>query len=180
MSFNFKNATKAELKQKYKQIEKEMHDLRFFTDRELYYLPKLLHDNEQILAFTSGYMSNHTWLLTLTDRRIILLNKSLVYGMEQIVIPLYKVNNITFETGLIFGTIFITDGAEEHKIKNVWKATAQIFTNKCLAAIDAAHKKDTVQNTDDPYDKLAKLGNLKERGVITEEEFQKEKKKILG
>ncbi|MCW3085954.1 MAG: hypothetical protein JWP12_3320 [Bacteroidetes bacterium] len=36
------------------------------------------------------------------------------------------------------------------------------------------------QSTDDIYEKLEKLGKLKEKGVINEEEFAKEKKKILG
>ena len=34
--------------------------------------------------------------------------------------------------------------------------------------------------TEDPYEKLEKLAGLKEKGIISEEEFNEEKKKILG
>ena len=35
-------------------------------------------------------------------------------------------------------------------------------------------------NNEDEYDKLLKLGKLKEAGILTEEEFNTEKKKILN
>lgn len=34
--------------------------------------------------------------------------------------------------------------------------------------------------TDDVYDQLAKLGQLKDQGVITQEEFDSKKKQLLG
>ncbi len=36
------------------------------------------------------------------------------------------------------------------------------------------------ENAVDPYDRLRKLGKLRDDGVITEDEFQKEKKAILS
>ena len=41
-------------------------------------------------------------------------------------------------------------------------------------------KKDNAKKDDDKYDRLLKLAKLKEAGVLTEEEFNKEKKKILN
>lgn len=43
-------------------------------------------------------------------------------------------------------------------------------------ATEAATSQET---QGDPVDKLAKLAELKEKGVITEEEFQEQKKKLL-
>lgn len=43
-----------------------------------------------------------------------------------------------------------------------------------------APKPDLLQSTPDLLDQLQKLGDLKERGVLSEEEFVKEKRKLLG
>ena len=69
--FDFKNASKKELKNEYEKIAKEMGDDQFFTKKELNYLPEILMEGEQVLAFTSGLMDNNTWLISLTDKRII-------------------------------------------------------------------------------------------------------------
>lgn len=47
--------------------------------------------------------------------------------------------------------------------------------NQKAAAAPAAQ-----ETQGDPVDKLAKLAELKEKGVITEEEFQEQKRKLLG
>jgi hypothetical protein len=186
MSFDFKNATPEELKNEYNRIAKEMGDDQFFTKKELKYLPEALRDGEQVLAFTSGLMDGNTWLIALTDRRIIFLDKGMIYGLKQTAIDLDKVNAVSGSTGLIFGKISITDGAKERKIDNVWKKTVKRFTNKVQEAIEArkAAMQQPVQMAQpveiDPYEKLEKLASLKEKGVITEAEFQDQKGKILA
>ena len=82
-----------------------------------------------MLAFTSGLMDGNTWLVTLTDRRIIFLDKGMIYGLKQTAIDLDKVNSISGETGIMFGKIAIEDGASQRVIANVWKKTVVAFTN---------------------------------------------------
>lgn len=183
MAFNYKTASKEELKNEYNRIAKELGDDQFFTKKELNYLPEVLQDGEQILAFTSGLMGGNTWLISLTDRRIIFLDKGMIYGLKQEAIPLNRVNAVSGSTGLIFGKIIITDGAKDREITNVWKKTVKIFTNKCQDAIHATNQTQhqvSQQPEEDPYAKLEKLASLKEKGIISEDEFEKEKKKILG
>ena len=183
MGFDFKNASREELKKEYDRIAKEIGDNQFFTKKELRYLPEILQDGEQILAFTSGVMDGNTWLITLTDKRIIFLDKGMIYGLKQEIIPLNRVNAISGSTGLLLGKIIITDGAKDRIIKNVLKKTVKPFTNKCQEAIDAFNQRQmqsTSKVDDDPYAKLEKLASLKEKGIITDEEFEKEKSKILG
>ena len=78
-------------------------------------------NGEQVLAFASGTMDGKTWLIVLTERRVIFLDRGLFYGLRQTVIPIAKINGITGETGMIFGKIAINDGAVVRKIKNVPK-----------------------------------------------------------
>jgi hypothetical protein len=183
MTFNYKTASKKELKNEYNRIAKEIGDDQFFTKKELNYLPDILQNGEQILTFSSGLMGGNTWLITLTDRRILFLDKGMIYGLKQEAIPLNRVNAVSGSTGIFFGKIVITDGARDREITNVWKKTVRIFTNKCQEAIDAINRHQlptSPQTEEDPYVKLEKLASLKEKGIISQEEFEREKKKILG
>lgn len=183
MTFNFKTATAAELKVKYDQIAKEMGDDQFFTKKELAHLPSVLADGEQVLAFTSGLMDVNTWLIALTDRRIIFLDKGMIYGLKQASIELDKVNAVTGKTGLLFGEITIEDGASQRIIKNVWKKTVVAFTNKVRDAIAARRDRPhspAPASGDDVISRLERLAVLREKGILTEAEFHEQKAKILA
>ena len=136
---DFKNAPADELKAEFKRIAQESGDDRFGTKKELRYLPQILMNGEQVLSFASGTMDGNTWLIVLTERRVIFLDRGMLYGLRQTVIPIGKINGITGETGMIFGKIAINDGAVVHKIKNVPKGAVLQFTNRLQEVIDGAH-----------------------------------------
>ena len=90
-----------------------------------------------MLAFATGLMNNDTWLITLTDRRIIFLDKGMVYGLRQAVIDLDKVSSVSFTTRWLFGDIHIRDSSGTYQITNVWKKSIVPFTNRVQQAVDA-------------------------------------------
>lgn len=183
--FNFKTASKTELQKKYNEIASEIGDDQFFTKKELHHLPSVLSDGEQVLAFTSGLMDGNTWLIALTDQRIIFLDKGIIYGLKQATIPLDKVNAVSGETGIIFGKIIIEDGASSRVITNVWKRTVIAFTNKTREAMNEIRRPRSAAppplgSEDDVISKLERLSALKTSGILTQEEFDKQKAIILG
>lgn len=186
MTFDFKNASAAERKNECNRIAKELGDDQFFTKKELNHLPEVLLDNEQVLAFTSGLMDANTWLITLTDKRIIFLDKGMIFGLKQTTIDLDKVNSISGQTGILFGKIIIEDGSSKKTIDNVWKKTVVPFTNRVRDAIEA--RKIPIHNNsanakapeDDIVSKLERLASLLEKGIIDQEEFSQQKAKILS
>jgi hypothetical protein len=183
MAFDFKNASDAERKQECDRIAKEIGDDQFFTKKELNHLPNVLMDGEQVLAFTSGLMDGNTWLITLTDKRLIFLDKGMIYGLKQAIIDLDKVNTVSGQTGLLLGKISIQDGATSRTIDNVQKKAVVPFTNKVRDAIEARKvpATRTVQgSSDDAVSKLEKLASMLEKGLLTKEEFLQQKIKILG
>jgi hypothetical protein len=183
MSFDFKNASKELLKSEYNRIAKEIGDDQFFTKKELYHLPKVLADGEQVIAFSSGFMDGHTWLIALTDRRIIFLDKGMIYGLTQTSIDLDKVNAVGGKTGILYGTITIEDGASRRSITRVWKRTVVPFTNKVRDAMEsrkAAHRGSLpMGGGDDVVSKLERLAMLKEKGVLSQQEFEQQKARLL-
>lgn len=135
--FDFKNASKKELRAEYDRIAKDTGDDRFFTMKELYHLPKVLRDGEQLLAFSSGLMDGNTWLIALTDRRVIFLDKGVLYGLRQTAVSVDKISAVSGETGMIFGKISISAGSDERKITQVLKHTVLPFTNKLQEVMEA-------------------------------------------
>lgn len=185
MTFDFKNAPPADLKREYDRIAAEIGDNQFFTKKELNHLPAILATGEQILAFTSGQMDGSTWLITLTDRRIIFLDKGMLYGLKQATIDLDKVNAVSGKTGLFLGEIHIEDGASQRQIKNVLKKTVVAFTNKVRDAMESRKQSfrspppAAASSTDDTVSKLERLAALFEKGLLTKEEFDLQRAKLL-
>ena len=134
--FDFKNASETELNRKFAQIAHESGDDQFFTKKELKYLPNTLMANEQVLAFSSGFMDGNTWLIALTDKRVIFLDKGFFYGLKQTAIPIKKIQGVSVETGMMFGKIAINDGFAQRKISQVSKASVATFSRKLTELMD--------------------------------------------
>lgn len=182
-NFDFKHATDDELREKYKQIAREANDDQFFTRKELWHLPKILDDKEQVLSFSSGMMDGNTWLIALTDRRVIFLNKGLIYGLTQASIDLDKINAVSGKTGIIFGTISIEDAAKERVITMVPKMSVVAFTNRLRDAMELRKSKASKLSEASVHsliEDLEKLASLRDRGILTEVEFEKKKAELIG
>ena len=136
MDFDFKTATPEQLRARYNDIATEMRETQFLSKRN-WTTYHILQDGEQVLAFATGLMNNDTWLITLTDRRIIFLDKGMVYGLRQAVIDLDKVSSVSFTTRWLFGDIHIRDSSGTYQITNVWKKSIVPFTNRVQQAVDA-------------------------------------------
>lgn len=100
---------------------------------------------------------------------------------------LRQVEGITVDQG-IFGRIFnygtiIVEGTGTDKVPYTLIADPQAFRLAVLEQIDrstnaAPMPHDADQK--DPYFILQRMNLLKQRGILTEEEFQREKQKLLG
>ena len=138
--FDFKRASEADLKREYRRIANESGDDGFGTKRELKYLPQMLMDGEQVLAFSSGLMDGNTWLIVLTDKRVIFLDKGMLWGLRESSIQLSQINGVSGESGLIMGKITINDGFAERQIKNVSKSSVRPFINRLQQELEAQHE----------------------------------------
>lgn len=168
------------------EVKKMVSDLgkevdTFGTKKEINYLPQILSANEKIIYLTSGLMNNNTWLITCTNKRVIFLDKGMIFGLKQCETPLEKINSIEQKTGLIFGEISIWDGSSKMTIKNVMKRTVKPFVDAVNKARE--NKNNNENSSSQPVDfvlQLEKLAELKNKGIITEEEFQIKKKECLN
>jgi len=148
----------------------------------LEHLQEILIQDERLLALSMGLIGAGTCTIALTDKRILIVGKGFFGGTLQSCIDLDRINTISGSTGLLTGEIFIQDG-ENRIINSVIKASVVVFVDKARGAIEMRKKQqqETTQHTNlNSIEKLEKLALLKERGVISDAEFEQEKKKILG
>ena len=190
------------LEQIYHQINALPHKYIFYTKKEINYLPEILNENEFVMALTSGFMDNKTWLAVCTNSRVIFLDKGMFFGLNTVQMSHDRIQSIDSSYGILFGTIRMWDGATSMSISMVLKGSVDPFVRTVRHAIDE-HRKSTMREAMgipeggfaqvtgsppaaataapvDPASQLAKLADLVEKGYLTREEFEAQKAKLLG
>ncbi|MEZ5691472.1 MAG: PH domain-containing protein [Rickettsiales bacterium] len=171
------------------QINSYKHSYIFWTKKEVRALPEILSSDEQVKAVTSGLMNNATWLAVCTNKRIIFLNRGMLFGLRQLQVPLERIQSIDHGFTVFFGSITVWDGASAFQIRMVLKSSIMPFVKVTQEQMQIARKKlysgkedNTPSNTAgiDIASQLERLAALREKGHLTEEEFQSQKKKLLA
>jgi hypothetical protein len=147
------------------------------TKKEVKELPNIISDDEIITYATSGVYDGHTWLVISTNKRIIFLDKGMFFGVNQIEIPLSKVNSIKYRKRFFLGEIEIWDGASMIKVTNILKKTLVPFVNAVNDSIEEFE--NLKKNQTSVADELIKFKKLLDEGVINRLEFDKKKKELL-
>lgn len=186
---DYKTASKDQLKAEMKRLAAVVSDTSFGTKKEFFHLPQILGTNEIPLAIASGSMDGNTWLITLTNQRVIFLDKGMFYGVKQVDVNLENIVSVGGKTGLVLGEITISTTGQNYTIKNVPKYAVVPFTNlvnetrNLYVSSQQASSFQQANNSssfDNVMDKIERLAEMKEEGILTEEEFQQQKQRILN
>lgn len=171
-------------KKSMKEIEEDLKKLpyigTFGIKKEIKELPKIIDKDEVIHALTRGALNEHTWIILCTNKRIIFLDKGMLFGLNMDEIPLSKVNAISHTKGLLMGKIFITNGAREMYIEGVPNDTISHFVENARKQCDLI--RDTELKSEPLFsvaDELLKFKELLDCGAITQEEFDRKKQDLL-
>lgn len=152
--------------------------------KEIAELPAIIPDGEELFGLVQGVYNGGQGILVATDRRLLFVDKGLLYGLKVEDFGLDKVTSIQIETGLIFADIKIMASGNIAKITNVEKTGGRTFCEKVRAKLSepkqTAAPVTVVQQQVDVADQLGKLAALKDQGILTQEEFDAQKKKLLG
>ena len=166
-----------------RQIDAYPHRYIFWTKKEIRALPEILKNDEKIRAVTSGMMDGTTWLTVCTNQRLIFLNRGMFYGLRQVQLPLDRIQSIDHSAGIGFGSISVWDGASSFSINMVLSSSITPFvraTEEAMYALRKGHIASATSPATDVASQIAKLAELKEKGHLTDAEFQAQKKKLLG
>lgn len=179
---NSKNAKLNEIKNQIQKLNLSGGS-QFLGRKEINELPQILAENESVNNIVQGTYNNGNGILVSTDRRLIFIDKGLLYGLKVEDFPHDKISSIQYETGLILAKIKIHTSGNIALIDNVEKSSARQFAEFVRDFISRPKQQEPIfiQNIAEPsiFDQLEKLGKLKEMGIVTDEEFNEQKKKLL-
>jgi hypothetical protein len=183
------------LPQVWQQINGLPHKYIFYTRKEIRYLPKILAENERILALVSGFMNKHTWLCVCTTRRVLFLDRGMFFGLRQVQMNLDRLQAIDSSSGLLFGSIRMWDSASSMVITMVMRSSIAPFVRTVQEAMDhykrmmvhdmanaVAGSQQATQTTGDKgafVSDLERLSKLRADGHLTDEEYASAKAKLL-
>lgn len=167
------------------QIKSIPYSDAFLARKEIEELPKILSNDESIKSATSGFNDGNVWLIVCTNKRVLMLDMGLLYGLKSIDIPLDKISGITQSKGIAFGNVSITYGGRIMNIDKILNATIPHFIDAVNkeTAIYKQYKTSTVSHDatkESAADELLKYKQLLDMGALTEEEFKIKKKELLG
>jgi hypothetical protein len=171
----------------------------FGTKKELKVLPDYLEPDEIVFALTSGIMvqtetsnsfdfGTNTWLVVLTNDRFLFLDAAmLTSSVDTQSIRHDRVQAVSASQGWVLGKIMVDLGSRVLTIDNCQKATVKVvadLANKWLKELSnkksAASSQVQSSPEESPLDKLEKLAKLHAMGVLSDEEFNAAKQKVLS
>jgi hypothetical protein len=173
----------------YRQINAIPKPYIFWTRKEIKALPEILDKDEKIKALTSGMIDGSTWLIVCTNRRLIFLNHGMFMGVQQIQMPLDRIQSIDHHFMLGLGSIKVYDGINVTTVSFILqpailpfvKATEEaMYAFRKFVAQQAAPPASAAPAATDIASQISRLAELKEKGHLTEEEFQAQKRKLLA
>lgn len=168
-----------------KQLEMLDGVSRFLGRREIKELPDILWEDENVERLLQGIYESNNGILVATNKRVIFVDKSLLGSLRVEDFPYDKISSIQYKVGVMFGKMTIFSSGNKAVISQVDKKLARVFGDYVRAKITSKTEHSSVPNSEsksqdnDVISKLERLADLKEKGILSEEEFIAQKKKIL-
>ena len=172
-----------------------MNEQALKTDDYKSFVENVKKNNETVLDVIIGFIGEmmgkgkdrqHNGVLICTNQRVVFYSKGFFSEVNRS-IPIEKVSSIDLDSGILLRSIRIHTSNDEIYVRSSLKIDElQRFqknieevrdNNKTNADNDLQNK--NVSTEDDPITKIKKLSELKEQGIITEEEFDEKKKKLM-
>ena len=156
-----------------------------YVRKELDELPSILGTDELPERMIEGFYDGGTGLLVATDQRLIFLDKRRFTGLRVEYFVYDNITAIQSKTGIVWGSIRIHSGGIIEEITHVNKDSVHPFAEYLRKKVSAKKSAAAVAAPPTPAvsslaDELKKLADLVEMGILTKEEFEQQKAKLLG
>lgn len=173
------------MSQAVEQVNKQLEAIglprtvRWTLGQELLTLSLSLQDDEQVRALAVGEYKSKKGVLAATDRRLIFAGAGFPVGRSES-FPYHKVLSVDHEIKLMGGTVTVHASGNSAQLT---KARADLV----IKVIEVFHSRETPAAAPDVpaptlgvADELAKLNELREAGVLSEEEFARLKARLVS
>ena len=157
-----------------------------FSTWEVQALPDILDDGELPEKVIGGQYNGSIGVLVATDRRLLFVDKGSFGSLQVEDFPYPTIQSVRSTAGMMYGSITIKSAGSSalidntlkrfsHEMANFVRKKAMDF-NGTAAPVAAAGTANQVSLADE----LIKLSQLRESGILTDEEFQVQKDRLLA
>ncbi|WML26266.1 PH domain-containing protein [Neobacillus sp. OS1-33] len=135
--------------------------------------------------YVSVTKHDNNYAYAITNKRIMFGQKQTISGEKFKAIAYERINDISFETGMMFGVLTIDTPQEKFNIA-LDKGSAISINSHIHEVLDTVKngsngtQPQTASGTGSVADELKKFKELLDSGVVTEDEFNTKKKQLLG
>lgn len=148
-------------------------------------LPRILWEDERIERMIDGAYHKAGGILIATNRRLLFVAKGLLGRFQTEDFAYGRITSIYGDINLRFGTIVVLAAGNASHIEQVNKAKAEEFVRHVRARIAALAEQPRAPTPPqvpsmDTITQLERLSKLRDQGILSEDEFNQQKKKILG
>lgn len=150
--------------------------------RELKKLPEHLSDTEKVRFIAQGTYEGNQGIVVLTDQRLLFVFHGL---MSQSVedFPLDRISSVASKAGVLSGDLTVHASGNIAVIANILKADLKFLVDALrqrLAEGATGGAVPAAPAQPDVMDQLRRLGELRDAGILTPEEFESKKTELLG
>ena len=138
-----------------------------------------LSENEEPIIIICVFYNHNNGVLAVLRNKLIYATKGLMSN-ESFEISYSKVSSASIQSGLIQSKITITGSGFDYEFKNIDKEGAKVFIAKLNALIDESNSPKQTAPKEDVFEKLKKLSELKNLGIISDEEYETKRMKFLA
>ncbi len=152
--------------------------------KELRKLTDLLHEDEEVLNLARGQYDGKTGLLFVTNRRVVFTEQGMMRSrLEDF--PYERISSVQTETGVLGGSIVIFVSGNRAEIKDVYpkdraREVGEYIRTKIAPSTSAAAPAPAATAGPSAMEQLKQLGELRDAGVLTAEEFEAKKTELLA
>ena len=145
-------------------------------------VPAYLHGDETVRFLTPGTHERGGGVLVLTDQRLLFfLSRVMKPSLD---LPLGRIDSLTTSSGMSTGELALRVGADVVAVSRIVKADVEPLAHAVRRAREAAPAEPSPEAGGrdgfvDPFEAMAKLSALRDRGVLTEAEFAAKKQELL-
>ena len=161
-------------------------DNAMFSNWEVKALPDILDDGELPEKIIGGQYNGSIGVLVATDRRLLFVDRGSFGSLQVEDFPYPTIQSVRSTAGMMYGSITIKSAGSSalidntlkrfsHEMANFVRKKAMDF-NGTAAPVAATGTANQVSLADE----LIKLSQLRESGILTDEEFQVQKDRLLA
>lgn len=159
--------------------------------RDIRKLPEYLGSDEHVFAMAGGLTGGNNGLLVATDRRVLFVSEGVInHSFEDF--PYDRITTVMTKRGMAFGKILITTAGVTRVIEQVNKGEAEAISAVIRERVDGTTRERAYRPPLTPAAppavgpakgiaaELRELAELRDSGILTEDEFAEQKRKLLG